>query len=148
MNLNLISKLHNSTKREYLSRMINKKVSCMKEAKKYGKNYWDGDRKFGYGGYKYIPGRWSSVAKKLIKIYKLKAGSKILDVGCGKGFLLFEMLKIEPNLNSMDGMDKLDNKMVDDQKAIRDLINTQEQCCVNTIETDLALSINKQISKS
>ena len=50
MNLNLISKLHNSTKREYLSRMINKKVSCMKEAKKYGKNYWDGDRKFGYGG--------------------------------------------------------------------------------------------------
>jgi len=98
MKLNLISKLHNSTKRDYLSRMINKKVSCMKEAKKYGRNYWDGHRKFGYGGYKYIPGRWSTVAKKLIKIYKLKAGSKILDVGCGKGFLLIEMLKIEPNL--------------------------------------------------
>lgn len=98
MKLNLISKLHNSTKRDYLSRMINKKVFCMNEAKKYGKNYWDGNRKFGYGGYKYIPGRWANVAKKLIKIYKLKAGSKILDVGCGKGFLLFEMLKIEPNL--------------------------------------------------
>ena len=98
MNLNLISKLHNSTKRDYLSRMIDNKIFCMKEAKKYGKNYWDGDRKFGYGGYRYIPGRWSTVAKKLIKKYKLRSGSKVLDVGCGKGFLLYEMLKIEPGL--------------------------------------------------
>ena len=98
MNLNLISKLHNSTKRNYLSRMINKKVFCMKEAKKYGKNYWDGKRKFGYGGYKYIPGRWANVAKKLIKRYKLESGSKVLDVGCGKGFLLYEMLKLQPGL--------------------------------------------------
>jgi len=70
----------------------------MKIAKKYGKEYWDGNRRFGYGGYKYIPGRWRKVAKKLIKSYNLKAGSKILDVGCGKGFLLKEMLAIEPNL--------------------------------------------------
>ena len=98
MKLNLISKLHNSTKRDYLARMVNKKVLCMKEAKKYGKNYWDGNRKFGYGGYKYIPGRWTNVAKKLIKKYKLKSGSRILDVGCGKGFLLYEMLKIQPDL--------------------------------------------------
>ena len=98
MNLNLISKLHNSTKRNYLSRMINNKVFCMKGAKKYGKNYWDGNRKFGYGGYKYIPGRWANVAKKIIKRYKLKSGSKVLDVGCGKGFLLYEMLKLQPGL--------------------------------------------------
>ena len=71
----------------------------MSEAKKYGKKYWDGNRRFGYGGYKYIPGRWSGVAKKLIKNYKLKPGSKILDVGCGKGYLLFELLKIIPDLN-------------------------------------------------
>ena len=45
-----------------------------------------------------MPGRWAKAAKKLIKIYKLKDGSKILDVGCGKSFLLYEMLKIEPNL--------------------------------------------------
>jgi len=98
MKLNLISKLHNSTKRDYLSRMINKKVFCMKEAKKFGQKYWDGNRKFGYGGYKYIPGRWTNVARKLIKKYNLKSGSRVLDVGCGKGFLLYEMLKLQPDL--------------------------------------------------
>ena len=87
MQRNFISKLHKSTKRNYLSRMINQKVKCMKIAKKYGKDYWDGDRKYGYGGYNYIPGRWKSVAKSLIRTYKLKKNSKILDVGCGKAFL-------------------------------------------------------------
>jgi ubiquinone/menaquinone biosynthesis C-methylase UbiE len=38
------------------------------------------------------------VAQKLIKNYKLISGSKILDVGCGKGYLLYEMLKIIPDL--------------------------------------------------
>ena len=78
--------------------MKDQKVYCMKIAKKYGKEYWDGNRRFGYGGYKYIPGRWKNVAKKIIKLYKLKPGSKVLDVGCGKGFLLKEMLMIQPNL--------------------------------------------------
>ena len=94
----LISNLHNSTKRSYLKRMIDKKVNCMKIAKKYSIDYWDGNRRYGYGGYKYIPGRWKYVARKLIKDYKLKKGSKILDVGCGKSFLLYEMLLIEPDL--------------------------------------------------
>ena len=98
MKINLVSKLHNATSRNYLARMQDQKVFCMKTAKKYGKDYWDGKRRYGYGGYKYMPGRWAKVAKKLIKIYKLKPGSKILDVGCGKSFLLYEMLKIEPNL--------------------------------------------------
>ena len=62
------------------------------------RDYWDGDRKYGYGGYKYIPGRWKPVAINLIKNYNLKAGSKILDVGCGKGFLIYELLLLEPKL--------------------------------------------------
>ena len=98
MKKNFVTSLHNSTNRKYLSRMNDNKISCMKEAKKYGKNYWDGKRRFGYGGYKYIPGRWKNTAQKIIKNYNLKEGSKILDVGCGKGFLLYEMLKIQPKL--------------------------------------------------
>ena len=93
-----VNKLHNSTKRNYLNRMKDNKVHCMKIAKKYSKDYWDGNRRYGYGGYKYIKGRWKSVAQKLIKNYNLKSGSKILDVGCGKGYLIKEMLLIEPKL--------------------------------------------------
>ena len=70
----------------------------MKVAKQYGADYWDGDRRFGYGGYRYMPGRWKPVAEKLIRNYNLGPGSKVLDVGCGKGFLLHEMLLLEPQL--------------------------------------------------
>ena len=96
--LNLVTSLHTATKRDYLGRMNDSKVEAMMVAKQYGADYWDGDRKYGYGGYKYMPGRWATVAQKLIDLYGLKAGSKVLDVGCGKGFLLYEMQLIEPGL--------------------------------------------------
>ena len=46
--------------------MNDNKIVCMLEAKKYGKNYWDGKRRFGYGGYRYIPNRLTKIAKKII----------------------------------------------------------------------------------
>lgn len=102
--IKLITKLHKKTKRNYIERMLNEKIKCMKISKKYGKDYWDGDRKYGYGGYKFIPGRWSGVAQNLIRRYKLNNNSKILDVGCGKGYLLYEIKKILP-LISIKGFD-------------------------------------------
>ena len=96
--LNLVTSLHTATKRDYLGRMNDSKVEAMMIAKQYGADYWDGDRKYGYGGYKYMPGRWATVAQKLIDLYGLKAGSKVLDVGCGKGFLLYEMQLLEQGL--------------------------------------------------
>ena len=91
----IITPLHKKTNRDYIGRMIDNKVECMKVASKYGKDYWDGDRRYGYGGYKY-DGRWEIVAKKMIEIYKLPENAKILDVGCGKGFLLYEFKKLLP----------------------------------------------------
>ena len=102
---NFITPLHKASKRNYIERMVNKKVLCMGEAKKYSKNYWDGPRKYGYGGYKFIPGRWTKMAKQLIKTYNLNNKSKILDVGSGKGFLLYEIKKILPNIEIV-GFDK------------------------------------------
>ena len=96
---NFVTPLHQATKRDYLARMVDDKVECMKIAKQYGQDYWDGDRRYGYGGYTYMPGRWKSVAQELITTYDLGPGSKVLDVGCGKGFLLHEMLLLEPKLN-------------------------------------------------
>ena len=93
-----IKTLHKSTKRKYIPRMLNEKVKCMRIAKNFSKSYWDGSKKYGYGGYKYIEGRWSKFALDLIKCYRLNNDSNILDIGCGKGYLLFEIKKILPNV--------------------------------------------------
>lgn len=91
----IITMLHTRTSREYLPRMQDDKVECMRIAKRYDEEYWDGDRRYGYGGYRY-DGRWKVVAEKLIETYGLTNDSKILDVGCGKAFLLFELHKLLP----------------------------------------------------
>jgi len=99
---NLLGKLHTSIKRDYLKRVNDKELPKYKaalKAKKWGFDYWDGDRRINYGGYKYIPGRWTSLAKKIIKRYNLKNHSNILDIGCGKGFLMYELKKINPTFN-------------------------------------------------
>jgi len=96
--LNIFKENHLKTKRNYLGRINNKKVECMIEAKKYQKKYWDGNRKYGYGGYKFIPGRWEKAANTIIEKFKLNKNSKILDIGCGKGYLLYEIKKIIPEI--------------------------------------------------
>jgi len=93
-----VNKLHHSSKRNYLERMNNQKVKGMQIASKYGYDYWDGKRCYGYGGYKYIPGRWKGVAKKIIKDYSLNNNSVILDVGCGKAYLLHEIKLLLPEI--------------------------------------------------
>jgi SAM-dependent methyltransferase len=94
--LDIVTPLHQLTKRDYLSRMNDDKVHCMLKAKEYEFDYWDGARRYGYGGYRYIPGRWAPAARSLIETYGLKDGAKILDVGCGKAFLLHELKQLLP----------------------------------------------------
>jgi len=93
--LNVITPLHQKTKRNYIKRMMGNKVECMGVARKYDRDFWDGERKYGYGGYKY-DGRWKPVAKELIKRYSLRDNARILDIGCGKGYLLYEFKKFLP----------------------------------------------------
>ena len=90
---------HQTSKRNYLERMLDDKVKCMRIAKKYGKDYWDGDRRYGYGGYKYIKNYYTFLAKNLIKDYNLTKNSKILDIGCGKGYLVYELSKLLKSKN-------------------------------------------------
>ncbi len=101
---NFVTPLHQSTERNYLERMVDDKVKCMKVARKYGHDYWDGDRRFGYGGYTYIPDRWKGVAKKIINEYQLNNKSKLLDLGCGKGYLLHEIKLLLPEI-TITGID-------------------------------------------
>tara|TARA_Y100000591_G_scaffold329934_1_gene359607 strand:- start:1117 stop:1773 length:657 start_codon:yes stop_codon:yes gene_type:complete len=67
-------------------------------ARKFDKEFFDGERKYGYGGYTYNIKYWNSVVQDIYKYYKLKENAKILDVGCGKGFMLFDFKLNYPNL--------------------------------------------------
>ena len=96
--VNYVTSLHKATSRAYIDRMVDDKVHCMLKAKEYEADYWDGDRRYGYGGYKFIPGRWKPVAEALIKNYDLTNDLRVLDVGCGKGFLVYEMKLLLPGL--------------------------------------------------
>src|SRR5919206_1948818 len=116
--LNIVTPLHKATKRDYLARMIDDKVTCMLKAKEYEADYWDGDRRFGYGGYKYLAGRWKPVAQALIDIYGLKNGAKILDVGCGKAFLLYELKKLLPDAQ-IAGFDISHHGLADAKEEVR-----------------------------
>ena len=96
--IDFIEKVHAGTKRDYLARVLaGNKAEFAAIAKKFDREYWDGDRTTGYGGYQY-DGRWLDVAKRMAAHYGLKAGDRILDVGCGKGFLLYEFTRAVPGV--------------------------------------------------
>jgi protein-L-isoaspartate(D-aspartate) O-methyltransferase len=119
--IDFISDLHQSVKRDYLARVNNPlfpKHVAAELAKKWSFDYWDGDRAINYGGYKYIEGRWEKVAKKMVEYYNLKDGDKILDIGCGKGYLLYDFLKINPNLE-VYGIDISSYAIYNSVKAIQ-----------------------------
>jgi len=96
-----MSALHKSTERNYLARVNDKdypKAKASALAKQWSYDYWDGDRRICYGGYQYIEGRWEKVARAMAEHYGIKPGDKILDVGCGKGFLLYDFTKVMPGV--------------------------------------------------
>lgn len=96
--IDFVSTLHKATKRDYVGRVTSDdKSECAVIAKQYGYDYWDGDRKYGYGGYRY-DGRWRAVADKMAAHYDLRPGQKVLDVGCGMAHLLYELTQSVPGL--------------------------------------------------
>tara|TARA_Y100000590_G_scaffold460930_1_gene621377 strand:- start:880 stop:1545 length:666 start_codon:yes stop_codon:yes gene_type:complete len=141
--VNYVTQLHQSTSRLYLERMVDDKVNCMLKAKEYEFDYWDGDRRFGYGGYKYIPNRWKPVAEQLIKSYKLTNSSSVLDVGCGKAFLLYELKKILPDLN-ISGFDISKHGLTNAKEEIKNSLfihRAQDKYPFEDNEFDLVISL-------
>lgn len=120
--VDFLSVIHKSTKRDYLARVNDPdypKAKAAALAKQWGFDYWDGDRKICYGGYRYMEGRWEKVARAMVEHYGIKAGDKILDVGCGKGFLLYDFTKVVPGVE-IYGIDVSEYALANAKEEVKD----------------------------
>ena len=73
-------------------------------ARQFGQEYFDGDRLHGYGGFAYHPRFWQETVRRFGDNYHLPANSSVLDVGCGKGFMLYDFKEFMPSLR-IEGID-------------------------------------------
>jgi ubiquinone/menaquinone biosynthesis C-methylase UbiE len=90
-------------KRNLTARTHAKTDEHIRIAREYGELFFDGPREYGYGGYRY-DGRWIPVARDIVKHFGLKAGDRVLDVGCAKGFLVKDLMQVCPGLEAF-GLD-------------------------------------------
>ena len=141
--LNIVNALHRRTARNYVDRMTDDKVHCSEVARRFDREYWDGDRRYGYGSYRY-DGRWAVVAKALVETYSLGRDARILDVGCGRGFLLYEFTKLLPAC-TIAGFDISDHGLATAKEEVRPHLfchDAREPFPFADRSFDLVISIN------
>ena len=85
-------------KRNVEERGATKSESDRALARKFGKDFFDGDRKNGYGGFNYMPKFWQPVIPTFQEYWNLNSNSSLLDVGCAKGFMLYDLSQLIPNI--------------------------------------------------
>ena len=144
--IDLLSQVHKSTKRDYLARVNDSefpKAKAAALAKQWGFDYWDGDRRICYGGYHYMPGRWTKVAQAMVDQYGIKPGDRILDVGCGKGFLLYELSILVPGL-VVHGIDISDYAVINAKEELRGRLQVGDATSLpfSAASFDFVFSIN------
>lgn len=140
--IDFVSDLHKATKRDYVGRVINAdKAECAIVAKQYGYDYWDGERKYGYGGYRY-DGRWRAVAERLVEHYHLKPGHKVLDVGCGMAHLIYELTQVVPGIK-VYGIDISEYALAHAKEEVRSNVKygKAQQIPFGDREFDLVISL-------
>jgi len=112
-------------------------------AKEFGREFFDGDRKHGYGGFSYNPKYWTETVKLFIEKYDLNEKSSVLDVGCGKGFMLVDLLKAIPTLD-LSGIDISSYAIENSHESIKNRVKVAN--CLNLPfednSFDLVISIN------
>jgi len=139
--LNLLKKYPKSKRN--LDRGKSNKKYFQKIARKFGKEFFDGTRETGYGGFYYNKKFWTGVVVDFIKKYKLNNTSKILDVGCGKGFMLYDFKKRLPRAE-LRGLDISAYAIKNSKKEIKKFLD--KGCCSNLPYKnnyfDLVISIN------
>ena len=86
------------TKRDIFSRLEQKTKEHQNIARLFGKEFFDGTRDTGYGGFKYDPRYWSAVIPDFVDHFKIQPTDSLLDVGCAKGFMLADFKSLMPDM--------------------------------------------------
>ena len=133
---------HPKIVRDYDKRAREKTPEIIRIAKQFGRDFFDGDRKCGYGGYKY-DGRWKSVVKRMKEYYKLRDNAVILDIGCGKGFMLHDFKELMPE-STIAGIDVSDYAISNAMASVKPFLKiaSAEKLPYPNKSFDLVISIN------
>ena len=131
------------SKRNLDRRLSEKSPEIVKIAREFGKEFFDGDRKFGYGGLTYNPKYWANVVKDFVEYYKIKPDAKILDVGCAKGYMIYDFKRQYPGLE-MHGLDISEYAIKNCHPEVKDnlQVGKAESLKFEDNYFDLVISIN------
>lgn len=112
-------------------------------ARQYGKEFFDGDRLFGYGGFHYNSRFWQPVVPDLVEHFDLKAGSSLLDVGCAKGFMLYDLMELVPSIE-LAGLDVSEYAIENAKEEVKPLlqIGSAEELPFDDNSFDVVMSVN------
>jgi SAM-dependent methyltransferase len=108
-------------KRDTEARADSKTEQDREIAKKFGQEFFDGDRKHGYGGFSYNSKYWTPVIPTFIEHFGLTSGSRILDIGCAKGFMLVDLIKANPEF-VVKGLDVSEYAINNSHESVRDFV--------------------------
>ena len=140
--INLLSK-YPQVKRNLKTRFEKKTEESRKIARKFGREFFDGERKYGYGGFFYNPKYWSGVVTDMKRHYNLTGKSSILDVGCAKGFMLYDFKRLIPGIK-ISGIDiseyAIENAQPEVKKFLK--VGNAKDLPYKDNSFDLVISIN------
>ncbi len=112
-------------------------------ARKFGKDFFDGDRRHGYGGFSYQPRFWQPVIPTFQEFYQLTKSSSVLDVGCAKGFMLFDFTNLIPGIG-VRGVDVSQYAIENSLPSVKPFLSVASalELPFEDKEFDLGISIN------
>ena len=112
-------------------------------SKQFGRDYFDGDRRHGYGGFAYHPRFWTDTVRHIRDVYQLREDAAILDIGCAKGFMLYDFMLLMPKAR-LAGIDFSSYAISNALEPVKPFVQTGNAKALPYADAsfDLVLSIN------
>jgi len=131
------------TKRDTKLREAEKTDADKAIAQRFGQEFFDGDRRHGYGGFNYNSRFWQPVIPTIKDFYQLNNKSSVLDVGCAKGFMLHDFVQMIPGI-TVSGVDISDYAIEHamDSVVSKVQVATAQELPYDDNSFDLVIAIN------